>query len=111
MQGNYAALFKEVAYLVDISPQENGLPPLFSLSKKMAPLRPGRPIGDSWRLSTAWYCIIMVNVQYVVTNQTGKTKVKQKKKKRTVYSRGGQLFFPWGHMRNRKYCGGPGQKA
>ena len=25
---------------------------------------------------------------------------------------GGQFFFPWGHMRNRrKYCGGPGQKA
>ena len=20
-------------------------------------------------------------------------------------------YFPWGHMRNRKYCGGPGQKA
>ena len=24
---------------------------------------------------------------------------------------GGQLFFHGGHMRNRKYCGGPGQKA
>ena len=23
----------------------------------------------------------------------------------------GSYFFPWGHMRNRKYCGGPGQKA
>ena len=25
--------------------------------------------------------------------------------------RGGQLFFPWGHMRNRKYFGGQDQKA